>query len=135
MKLPSPSRHALPLPQFISRGASALTASDIEHFPRQASRIRKKLREIGTSGHEALCREGTALLEYALAASRGEANPLKPRAMFDCVFALNYLLKGVDAIPDSVPEIGLEDDRIIVHHVFQTHQSTLDSFRSGQPAR
>lgn len=131
MSYHSASRQALPLPKFISLGASALTATDIEEFPHQVARLKKKLEEIRASGHEALYREGSILLDYALAATLSQANPLKPRAMFDCVFALNYLLKGIDAIPDSLPDIGLEDDRIIIHYVYQAHQSTLDSFRSS----
>jgi uncharacterized membrane protein YkvA (DUF1232 family) len=120
---------AIPLPQFISRGASALTVSDIETFHRHAPALRRKLRTIRAAGHEGLHEEAQALLDYTLAACRGGAHPFKPRAMFDGIFALHYLLKGVDAIPDSVPGIGYEDDRIIVHHVFTRHRETLQAYR------
>jgi uncharacterized membrane protein YkvA (DUF1232 family) len=119
---------AIPLPQFISLGASALTVSDIETFHQHAPALRRKLRAIRASGHEALHQEAQALLNYTLAACQGRAHPFKPRAMFDGIFALRYLLKGLDAIPDSVPEIGYEDDRIIVHHVFTRHRETLQAY-------
>lgn len=125
MTLRTPTRHAVSIPKFISHGASALTAAEIEHFPRHAPRLRAKLRRLHKAGYHTLHDEAAALLDYALAACQGRCPAFKPRAMFDAIFALLYLLKGVDAIPDSVPDIGYEDDRIIIHHVWKTHRDVL----------
>ena len=43
----------------------------------------------------------------------------------ESVFALLYFLKGFDRIPDTVPEIGLLDDAMIVQIVLQRHAATL----------
>lgn len=128
MTLRTPPRHALPVPKFIAHGASSLTVADLEKFPRHAASIRAKLRQLQRLGHHTLHDEANSLLNYALAAIQGRCARFKPRAMFDAVFALLYLLKGVDAIPDSIADIGYEDDRIIIHHVWKTHQDVLACF-------
>jgi uncharacterized membrane protein YkvA (DUF1232 family) len=43
----------------------------------------------------------------------------------DISFALFYFLKGYDRIPDSIPEIGLLDDALIVNTVLEWHQTAL----------
>ena len=46
-------------------------------------------------------------------------------AIRESAFALLYFLKGFDRIPDSVPEIGLLDDALVVQVVFQRHEAAL----------
>lgn len=48
---------------------------------------------------------------------RFSRDPL-PGHLSEAAVAANYLLKGIDLIPDEVPEIGLADDAIIVGRVF-----------------
>lgn len=43
----------------------------------------------------------------------------------EAAFALLYFLKGFDRIPDTVPEVGLLDDAIIVQIVLQRHDAVL----------
>jgi uncharacterized membrane protein YkvA (DUF1232 family) len=131
MTAPQKRRKAIPLSQFIRQGASTLTAADIEGFHKFVPKIRTKLHKILKEGHHDLHREASALLYYADESTRGSARPMHPRTMFDCVFGLHYLLKGMDAIPDSVPDIGLEDDRIIVNRIYQAHEKTLLAFHAG----
>jgi uncharacterized membrane protein YkvA (DUF1232 family) len=47
------------------------------------------------------------------------------RAHREIAFALLYFLKGVDRIPDTIPEIGLLDDAMVVQIVLQRHQSAI----------
>ena len=46
-------------------------------------------------------------------------------AVRDSTFALLYFLKGFDRIPDTLPEIGLLDDALIVQVVVQRHAAAL----------
>lgn len=121
MKRPRARTQAPTIAQFIAQGSSAVTAAQIEGFGRLVPKLQAKLRRLQREGHHQLHDEAAALLAYAEPASRGNAIPFNPRAMFEAVFALTYLLKGFDAIPDEVPEIGLADDRILIHHVFKSH--------------
>ncbi len=40
-------------------------------------------------------------------------------------FGLLYFLKGFDRIPDSIPEIGLMDDALVIGAVLERHSSAL----------
>ena len=43
----------------------------------------------------------------------------------DVTFALLYFLKGFDRIPDSIPDIGLLDDAMVVQIVLQRYSTTF----------
>lgn len=55
------------------------------------------------------------------AAERATLSP----AIRQAAFALLYFLKGFDRIPDTVPEIGLLDDALVVQIVLQRHDAAL----------
>lgn len=43
----------------------------------------------------------------------------------EAAFALLYFLKAFDRVPDTLPEVGLLDDAMIVQFVLQRHATTL----------
>lgn len=47
------------------------------------------------------------------------------RAQREITFALLYFLKGVDRIPDSIPEVGLLDDAMVVQIILQRHETAI----------
>lgn len=61
---------------------------------------------------------GTALLRVLASPEvRAASDPLPPH-LAEAGVAAEYLLKGVDLIPDQVEGIGLDDDAIVVGKVF-----------------
>jgi len=124
------SKNALSVDGFIVRGASSLTPEQLESFPQLVPPLRRKLARLKSEGHDELHSTAERLLNYAMAALQGHAVPFHPRTMFSALFALTYLLKGYDAIPDSVPEIGLADDLIILRHVARAHSDVLAAFEA-----
>jgi uncharacterized membrane protein YkvA (DUF1232 family) len=72
------------------------------------SRLRNRL-EVLALFHDELSEEGGALTV----------------AVRETAFALLYFHAGVDRIPDSIPEIGLLDDALIVQTVLQRHAAAL----------
>jgi uncharacterized membrane protein YkvA (DUF1232 family) len=46
-------------------------------------------------------------------------------AIAEAAFALSYLHKGVDFIPDRIPEIGYADDAAIITTVFETYKEAF----------
>lgn len=50
------------------------------------------------------------------------------QAIAETVFALSYLLKEVDIIPDSVPHLGLADDSAVLRAVLKGHESEFRAF-------
>lgn len=65
--------------------------------------------------------EMLALYLDECAAERATLSP----AIRESAFALLYFLKGFDRIPDSVPEIGLLDDALIVQIVLERNAAAL----------
>jgi len=49
-------------------------------------------------------------------------------AIAETVFALGYLLKEVDIIPDSVPGMGLADDSVVLRAVLMGHEEEFRGF-------
>jgi uncharacterized membrane protein YkvA (DUF1232 family) len=63
-------------------------------------------------------------------------------AIAEAAFALSYLRKGVDIIPDRIPEIGYADDAAIITTVFETYKEAFlkllvkqDKKRLARPSR
>jgi len=46
-------------------------------------------------------------------------------AIAEAAFALSYLRKGVDIIPDRIPDIGYADDAAIITAVFETYKEAF----------
>lgn len=83
--------------------------------------VRRKLLESGDQAH--LSRRINLLMTY-FTDMRTERRAPTP-ALRESAFALLYFLKGSDRIPDSIPEVGLVDDALIVEHVIERHESVL----------
>ncbi len=58
------------------------------------------------------------------------SDPLPPH-LAEAGVAAYYILKGVDIIPDSIPEIGLTDDARILARVFERN-SSLREYRLAE---
>jgi len=50
----------------------------------------------------------------------------------ESAFVLYYLLHGRDLIPDSIPEIGLLDDALLIETAFNRNQHELRAHWAGQ---
>lgn len=72
------------------------------------SRLRRRLEILAAYFDEARPRAGAGDLAYR-----------------EVTFALLYFLKGFDRIPDTIPEVGLLDDAMIVQFVFERHSVAL----------
>ncbi len=72
------------------------------------SRLRRRLEILSAHFREARPRSGAGNLAYR-----------------EVAFSLLYFLKGFDRIPDTIPEVGLLDDAMIVQFVFERHAVAL----------
>jgi uncharacterized membrane protein YkvA (DUF1232 family) len=61
------------------------------------------------------------------------SDPL-PAHLAEAGAAAFYILKGVDIIPDSIPEIGLTDDARILARVFERNPSLREFRGEKSPA-
>ncbi|MEO8205829.1 MAG: hypothetical protein ABI615_06575 [Chthoniobacterales bacterium] len=54
--------------------------------------------------------------------------PEDPISILETAFALNYLFKEVDVIPDSVKGAGYSDDSAIIRAVLLRHRAEFEAF-------
>ena len=74
-------------------------------------------------------RQRVELLAAFMAESPPAANSLAHR---EIAFVLFYFLQGQDLIPDSVPQVGLLDDALLVEAALQRNLLALQSHRADR---
>ncbi len=106
---------------YVERGAALVTPEAIAALLRLRKPLHKKIAALKESGHLQHRLEMLATYFEEAATDGHKSTP----AHCEAAFALLYFLKGFDRIPDSVPEVGLLDDAMIVQVVLQHHATTL----------
>ena len=113
------------LARYVDQGAALVTVEAIQTLRRLHGQLQAKIAAVADS---ALLRQRLDVLtEYFMATSEAPTDPTTQR---EVAFALLYFLKGADRIPDSVPEVGLLDDAMVVQTVLQRHETVLQAFAS-----
>lgn len=106
---------------YLDRGAALVDTATLHVLQKLRLPLHAKIEQIGESTH--LRRRLELLATFVEEVSRdGSAGTPAQR---EAAFALLYFLKGYDRIPDTLPEIGLLDDALIVQIVLQRHAATL----------
>ena len=110
---------AISLDEFIETERASMTAGRLREISGFSARIFAKLATEQARQHHDL-HEGADRLMRIMASEQVArcADPL-PAHLAEAGVALSYLLKGVDLIPDSTPEIGLTDDARVVARVIE----------------
>jgi uncharacterized membrane protein YkvA (DUF1232 family) len=106
---------------YVDRGAALVSADAISALHRLRQPLRKKIAALKESGH---LRQRLELLSTYFDEALADGHR-GTHAHCETAFALLYFLKGFDRIPDSVPEVGLLDDALIVQCVMQRNTTTL----------
>jgi hypothetical protein len=108
---------AISLDDYIETERAGMTAARLGELSGFSARIFAKLATEQAKQHHDLHEGAKCLMRALERADIGHgADPL-PTHLAEAGVALAYLLKGVDLIPDSVPEIGLTDDARVVARV------------------
>jgi uncharacterized membrane protein YkvA (DUF1232 family) len=110
---------AVSIDEFLDTEVSKFRAADLAGLRRHVDGLRAKMESEQARVHYDLV-EGIELLIVLLQSSESEnlADPL-PKHLAEAGVAAAYILKGVDIIPDSIPEIGLTDDARILARVLE----------------
>ncbi len=106
---------------YINRGAALVTPEALQALRSLLPALRRKTDTVKDSDR---LRHRLKVLTSYFDETAGSSFA-DPAAESEIAFALLYFLKGFDRIPDSVPEIGLLDDAMIVEIVLQRHLTTL----------
>jgi len=106
---------------YIDGGSELVTAEAIASLRSLRKSLREKIADLTES---ARLRSRLELLATVFDETCRDVR-IGSRAQREIAFALLYFLKGVDRIPDSVPEIGLLDDAMVVQIILQRHESAI----------
>ncbi len=119
------------LAHYIDHGTELVTADAITALRQQQASLHAKIAALAESER---LRSRIELLAavFEEACADGHAGTPGQR---EIAFALLYFLKGADRIPDSVPEIGLLDDAMIIQLVLQHQAAAIRAHcrRHGRP--
>jgi uncharacterized membrane protein YkvA (DUF1232 family) len=115
---PNSGNQAISLNDFIESEKAEMTADKLRDLSRFTTQLCSKLKTEQARSHHDL-HECTTVLAALLESEEIQSceDPL-PNHLAEAGVAAGYLLKGVDMIPDWVPEIGLTDDARVVALVF-----------------
>ena len=111
------------LNQFILDGARHVTPRYVGKLVRQLPEIRLVATQV--TQFPQLADQVEFLAELIEDFHSGLNQDVPYTAIAEAAFALSYLRKGVDIIPDRIPEIGYADDAAIITAVFETYKEAF----------
>jgi uncharacterized membrane protein YkvA (DUF1232 family) len=110
---------------FVRRGGARMTLGDVKRVVASLPAIRKEIETINEEEYPGLAAQIDFLAEVLADFNAGNFDSLPFEAAAEVAFALNYLAKEVDLIPDFVPDVGFIDDATVVLIVLRHHQEVL----------
>jgi uncharacterized membrane protein YkvA (DUF1232 family) len=108
------------LREFIADGARRITPAHLEKLVRWLPEIRLAVSQI--EEFPSLPDQVEFLGEIVEDFHSGLNKSIPFTAIAESAFALLYLRKGVDIIPDNIPRIGYTDDAAIINSVFEHYK-------------
>ena len=111
---------------FVMRGGQKMTAGRMDAFKRELPVLKIKAVDADTPELPHFREQILFLVRYAEDVLEGVYACADLTAIAETVFGLEYLLKDVDIIPDSVPGKGFNDDSLVLRSVLINHE---DEFR------
>jgi hypothetical protein len=113
---------------FVVQGGQAVTAGEVAAFRNHLAAYKLKAETLELEGQSVLREEVQFLLRYIEDVLDDVFVPADFSALPEAVFAVRYVARGVDIIPDSVPDIGWSDDAAVVGAVIAGHQEEFLKF-------
>jgi uncharacterized membrane protein YkvA (DUF1232 family) len=111
------------LHQFILDGARRITPRYVSKLVRHLPEIRLVATQV--TEFPQLTDQVEFLAELIEDFHSGLNQDVPYTAIAEAAFALSYLRKGVDIIPDRIPHIGYADDAAIITVVFETYKEAF----------
>jgi uncharacterized membrane protein YkvA (DUF1232 family) len=99
---------------FVNHGATQITPATVEKLLRQMPLLKMEFTQIDAPSHPHLVRQLEFLSDAVEDVAEGAYKELPYTALTQAVFALMYVHKKVDIIPDFLPKMGRADDSSVV---------------------
>lgn len=107
--------------EFVTSGAKKITPAQIARFEQDLPLVLAKINEVDPPLQPHLRCQAQFLVRYVEDCLDSTFVPDDVGALAEAIFALMYLHKGVDIIPDAIPDIGYSDDSAIIRTVLVGH--------------
>jgi len=128
---PGPNPQTVSIDEFIDRESRAMDAETLRKIAGMTQQMREKLNTDQARQHRDLHEATDVLVRFLESAEvAGCSDPL-PTSHAEAGVAAAYLLKGVDLIPDWMPEIGLTDDARILSCVRERNPELFSRHGGG----
>lgn len=111
----------------ITSGAQEISPYRMDHIVRMLPQLRMKLASLEDQRPD-LTLTLDFLSQIVEDFAAGLCRDLPFHAAAEIAFALEYLDKDIDLIPDSLPEIGFADDAAVSNRVLERHQAILKDY-------
>jgi uncharacterized membrane protein YkvA (DUF1232 family) len=117
---------------YVSDGGALVTPEQAESFRQRLPALRIKAAGINAEELPHLSAQVEFLAQVVEDVLDGRWHKLPFRALGEAIFALNYVLKGSDIIPDVVPALGFTDDSSVVRAVLTRFESDFRAFADAR---
>ncbi len=114
--------------EYIEKGSRSMTPRSVESFRKLLPDIQFKMTSIDAPKYPHLMSQIEFLTRFVEDFADGVWKESSFVAYAESLFALSYLLKEVDVIPDSLPDIGFSDDSAIIRAVLSRAESEFQRY-------
>jgi uncharacterized membrane protein YkvA (DUF1232 family) len=104
--------------EFILAGSSGIQAEHLRAITNESELVYAKIYAARQAGLNELKDHSRLMIRALELAARSHAMDPLPAYLAEGTFAVQYLLKGDDLIPDQIPGVGLIDDAMLIKRVF-----------------
>lgn len=111
--------------EYIDQKARALTPADRTRLLSLLDRCREKARAVPPGLHPRLAAQITLLADLLADAPEDEAEWRSGRPWPEFAVGAFYIVKGMDCIPDSVPDLGFRDDAKLLDRIFERNRTAI----------
>jgi uncharacterized membrane protein YkvA (DUF1232 family) len=109
--------------KFIIIGSSQIRSADLQTISEKSQQVHEKIYLIREEGLSDLKRQTRLIMQTIEFAARLQFEDPLPTYLAEGGFAMLYLIREEDLIPDLIPGIGLIDDAILVKRVFYRNEA------------
>ena len=115
--------------EFVREGSQKITPADIAQFEQELPLVLAKVNEADLPEQPHLREQTQFLVRFVEDCLGGQYQPEDIAALAEAIFALMYLLKGTDIIPDDLPG-GYVDDSAVMRAVLSGHTAEFSRYVS-----
>jgi len=124
---------AVSIDEFIEGEKSQINADSLGKLVHLIPNLRSKMETEQARAHYDLIKGVEVLIRLFHSPEVSECQDPLPQHLAEAGAAAYYILKGVDIIPDAIPEIGLTDDARILARVFERNPVLKERYPLSPP--